>query len=151
MYIVEVTRCQCTHSATHSYYFSFKHRPNFFSVIHRTNKLFFLQTSHNQKNKFSSIKELEKIEEDSKKEVTIQKNKAWKNFIDPINIERNLTCEILEKNINENSGEIKKIYDNLLNDNPVSRRNIIQSLRNAIFLRSWFDFLTCSRVCCFCI
>ena len=85
------------------------------------------------KNKFSSIKELEKIEEDSKKEVTIQKNKAWKNFIDPINIERNLTCEILEKNINENSGEIKKIYDNLLNDNPVSRRNIIQSLRNAIF------------------
>ncbi len=85
------------------------------------------------KNKFSSIKELEKIEEDSKKEVTIQKNKAWKNFIDPINIERNLTCEILEKNINENTGEIKKIYDNLLNDNPVSRRNIIQSLRNAIF------------------
>lgn len=85
------------------------------------------------KNKFSSIKELEKIEEDSKKEVTIQKNKAWKKFIDPINIERNLTCEILEKNINENSGEIKKIYDNLLNDNPVSRRNIIQSLRNAIF------------------
>ena len=85
------------------------------------------------KNKFSSIKELEKIEEDSKKEVTIQKNKAWKNFIDPINIERNLTCEILVKNINENSGEIKKIYDNLLNDNPVSRRNIIQSLRNAIF------------------
>ena len=54
------------------------------------------------KNKFSSIKELEKIEEDSKKEVTIQKNKSWKNFIDPINIERNLTCEILEKNINEN-------------------------------------------------
>ena len=85
------------------------------------------------KNKFSSIKELEKIEDDSKKEVTIQKNKAWKNFIDPINIERNLTCEILEKNINENTGEIKKIYDNLLNDNPVSRRNIIQSLRNAIF------------------
>ena len=85
------------------------------------------------KNKFSSIKELEKIEEDSKKEVTIKKNKAWKNFIDPINIERNLTCEILEKNINENTGEIKKIYDNLLNDNPVSRRNIIQSLRNAIF------------------
>ena len=85
------------------------------------------------KNKFSSIKELEKIEEDSKKEVTIQKNKAWKNFIDPINIERNLTCEILEKNINENTGEIKKIYDNLLNENPVSRRNIIQSLRNAIF------------------
>ena len=44
-----------------------------------------------------------------------------------------MTCEILEKNINENTGEIKKIYNNLLNDNPVSRRNIIQSLRNAIF------------------
>ena len=40
------------------------------------------------------------------------------------------TCEILKKN---SHNKVNEIYNNLLNTNPVSRRNIIQATRQAIF------------------
>ena len=84
-------------------------------------------------NEFSTKKELKKLEEEVKKEVVLQKNKAWKNYIEPIIQERDLTCQIIKKGISDNSEEIKKIHDNLLNTNTPSRREILNAARSAIF------------------
>jgi len=84
-------------------------------------------------NNYCDVKTLEKIEEEIKKEVVLQKNKAWKNYIDPINKERDETCMILQKSINDDSKEIEKIYNQLLNTNPVSRKNIVRAAKSAIF------------------
>jgi len=82
---------------------------------------------------YSNLKDLEKLEEDIQKEVVAQKNKAWRNYIEPINKERDNTCLILKKNIADGSEKIKKIHNELLNTNPVSRRDLIQAARSAIF------------------
>ena len=84
-------------------------------------------------NNYSTEKVLEKLEEDIKREVIAQKNKAWKNYIEPINEERNLTCRILKNGIEDNSEEINKIHNELLNLNPISRREILKAARNTLF------------------
>ena len=80
--------------------------------------------------KYCSKAELEKIEDEIKQEVISAKNSAWKKYLDPIEIEKKQTCEILKKN---SHNKVNEIYNNLLNTNPVSRRNIIQATRQAIF------------------
>ncbi len=80
--------------------------------------------------KYCSKAELEKIEDEIKQEVISAKNLAWKKYLDPIEIEKKQTCEILKKN---SHNKVNEIYNNLLNTNPVSRRNIIQATRQAIF------------------
>ncbi len=83
-------------------------------------------------NNYSNLDQLNKLEDDIKKEVISQKNLAWKNYLEPINKERNHTCLILKKEI-ENSEDVKNIHNELLNLNPVSRREIIRAARKSIF------------------
>jgi pyruvate/2-oxoglutarate/acetoin dehydrogenase E1 component/TPP-dependent pyruvate/acetoin dehydrogenase alpha subunit len=89
-------------------------------------------------NSISNTEELDTLRAEIKKEVSKQKNTAWKAYQSPILSELSLATQLLDELINESSNGvfIKSIKEKLVFDAKLNphRRNIFSALRSALRL-----------------
>ena len=83
---------------------------------------------------YADEKELMVIEKNAKNKVIEAKNKAWKQYLNPIINEKNKTLDILSNIKNINSSKINSLISDLRVINNPTRRDIISICKKAIRL-----------------